>query len=196
MKTVLGVRMKKLMLLSVLGLFAGACGCATCPVCEQSCPTQTAKDAAETAVAPQEEKMVEIPQTNDMQEVYAFIKAQKTYYIATVEGDQPRVRPFGTVHIFEGKLYIQTGKKKDVSHQMDANPKIEIVAYDNKGTWIRVAAEVVADERIEAQESMLTEYPELRSMYTPGDGNNIVYYLKNATATFSSFGADKRVIQF
>ena len=140
--------------------------------------------------------MAEIPQTNDINEVYAFIKAQKTYYIATLDGDQPRVRPFGTIHIFEGKLYIQTGRKKPTSHQIEANPKIEIVAYDGAASWIRVAAEAVADDRIEAQESMLEEYPELRSMYTPGDGNTVVYYLKNVRATISSFAAAERVIEF
>lgn len=140
--------------------------------------------------------MPEIPKTGDMKEVYAFIKAQKYYFIATAEGDQPRVRPFGTIHIFENKLYIQTGKKKNVAHQIEANHKIEIVSYDGKGTWMRVAAEAIADDRIEAQTSMLEEYPELKKMYAPGDGNTVVYYLQNVTATVSSFGSDDRVIQF
>ena len=169
-------------------------GCATCPVCEQNCPTQTA--AAHHAEPAQEKVMAQIPQTNDIHEVYAFIKAQKTYYIATVEGDQPRVRPFGTVHIFEDKLYLQTGRKKPTSHQIEANPKIELVAYDGSATWIRVSAEAVADDRIEAQTSMLSEYPELKSMYTPGDGNTVVYYLKNAKARIDSFAAPQRVIEF
>jgi len=140
--------------------------------------------------------MNEIPQTNDMNEVYAFIKAQKTYYIATVDGDQPRVRPFGTVHIYDGKLYIQTGKKKNVAHQIDANPKFELVSYDNTSSWLRLSGTLVEDDRIEAQASMLEEYPSLKAMYAPGDGNTVVYYIKDATATISSFGAPDRVIQF
>ncbi len=136
-----------------------------------------------------------IPETNDMQEVFAFLKETKTYYIATVENDQPRVRPFGTVNIFEGKLYFQTGKKKKVAHQIEANHKIEICAYDGK-KWLRLAGEAVADERIEAQKSMLDSYPELAHMYQPGDGNNVVYFLKNATATFTSFTSPERVINF
>ncbi len=134
--------------------------------------------------------------TNDINEVLAFLKAQKTYYIATVEGDQPRVRPFGTAHLFEGKLYIQSGRKKNVAKQIEANPKVELVAYDNKGTWMRIAGTLVADDRLEAQESMLKDYPELSNMYKPGDGNNVVYYLKDATATVSSFSAPERVINF
>ena len=185
--------------LSFIAISMFFAGCASCPVCE-TCQIQNSADnsipSAESNSSVKETAMNEIPQTNDMQEVYAFIKAQKTYYIATIDGDQPRVRPFGTVHIFDGKLYIQSGRKKNVAHQIEANPKIEIVAYDNKGTWIRVAAEAIPDDRIEAQESMLSEYPELRGMYTPGDGNNVVYYLQNATATFSCFGKDDRKIQF
>ncbi len=130
-----------------------------------------------------------------MQEVFDFLKQTGTYYIATVEGNQPRVRPFGTVNIFNGKLYIQSGKKKNVAKQIAANPKVEICAFDGK-KWLRVAAELVADENIEAQKSMLAAYPSLQKMYQPGDGNNIVYYLKNAKATFSSFGEPERVISF
>ena len=132
---------------------------------------------------------------NSMQEVFEFLKQTGTYYIATVEGNQPRVRPFGTVNIFNGKLYIQSGKKKNVAKQIAANPKVEICAFDGK-KWLRVAAELVADESIEAQKSMLAAYPSLQKMYQPGDGNNIVYYLKNAKATFSSFGQPERVITF
>ena len=132
---------------------------------------------------------------NPMQEVFDFLKQTGTYYIATVEGNQPRVRTFGTVNIFNGKLYIQSGKKKNVAKQIAANPKVEICAFDGK-KWLRVAAELVADENIEAQKSMLAAYPSLQKMYQPGDGNNIVYYLKNAKATFSSFGEPERVITF
>jgi len=130
-----------------------------------------------------------------MQEVYDFLKKCKTYYLGTTEGDQPRVRPFGTVDIFDGKLYIQTGKSKDVSKQIAANPKVEICACDG-GEWIRVEATAVNDDRIEAAEHMLANYPELRNMYTPGDGNCQVLYLKDVTATFYSFTAEPKAVKF
>ena len=130
-----------------------------------------------------------------MNEVFEFLKACKTYYIATVDGDQPRVRPFGTVDIFEGKLYIQTGRKKDVSKQMHKNPKIEICAFMD-GKWLRVAATAVSDDNIEAEKHLLSAYSELSGMYKPGDGNNEVYYLKDATATFSSFTDTPKVVKF
>lgn len=100
-----------------------------------------------------------------MERVVQFLKEAETYYLATVEGDQPRVRPFGTAHIFEGKLYIQTGKVKDVSKQIHANPKVEICAYKN-GEWLRVAGELVEDDRREARQSMLDAYPSLQNMYS------------------------------
>lgn len=130
-----------------------------------------------------------------MNDVYNFLKACNTYYIATVEGDQPRVRPFGTIDVFDGKLYIQTGCKNDVSKQMHENPKIEICAFMG-GKWLRVAATAVSDDNIEAEKHLLGEYPELAGMYKPGDGNNEVFYLKDATATFSSFTDAPKVVRF
>lgn len=130
-----------------------------------------------------------------MKEVYDFLKKCQTYYLATVDGDRPRVRPFGTVDIFEGKLYIQTGKVKDVSKQIQKNPRIEICASDG-GQWIRIAATAVRDERIEAKQHMLDAYPELQGMYKADDGNTEVLYLKDAVATISSFTAEPRVIRF
>jgi len=130
-----------------------------------------------------------------MQTVLDFLKKTGTYYIATVDGDQPRVRPFGTINLFESKLYIQTGLKKDVAHQIAANPKAEICACDGD-TWLRVACTLVEDNRAEAQQSMLDAYPSIRGIYAVNDGNNVVYYLKDATATFYSFGGEPKVIQF
>jgi uncharacterized pyridoxamine 5'-phosphate oxidase family protein len=130
-----------------------------------------------------------------MQDVYDFLKKCGTYYLATVEGDQPRVRPFGTVHLFEGKLYIQTGKVKAASKQMMANPKVEICAF-NGDEWIRVQATVVADERLEAKQSMLDAYPSLSRMYSATDDNTQVLYLKDAVATIASFGGAPKVIEF
>ena len=130
-----------------------------------------------------------------MQEVYEFLKACGTYYLATVEGDQPRVRPFGTVDIFEGKLYIQTGKVKVVSKEMEANPKVEICAFNGE-KWIRVSGEVVMDDRVEAKKHMLDNYPNLKTLYRADDDNTEVLYLKNATATISSFTEEPKVIKF
>lgn len=130
-----------------------------------------------------------------MQEVYDFLKACGTYYLATVDGDQPRVRPFGTVDLFEGKLYIQTGKVKDVSKQLHANPKAEICAFMN-GQWIRVAGKLIADDRREAKAHMLESYPQLRGMYNEDDGNTEVFYFEDATATFASFGGAPKVVTF
>ena len=121
-----------------------------------------------------------------MEKAYEFLKSAGTYYLATVEGDQPRVRPFGTVNVFEGKLYIQTGLVKPVAKQLLANPKAEICAFAG-GKWIRIAGELILDERVEAQKAMLDAYPNLRGMYAEGDGNTAVFYFKDATATISSF---------
>lgn len=130
-----------------------------------------------------------------MERVCEFLKKAGVYYLATVEGDQPRVRPFGTAHIFEGKLYIQTGKSKPVSRQLAANPKAEICAF-HEGKWVRIAGELVEDDRVEAKKSMLDAYPNLRGMYDENDGNTQVLYFKDATATFSSFTAAPEVIRF
>ena len=124
-----------------------------------------------------------------------FLKQCGTYYLATVEGDQPRVRPFGTAEIFEGKLYIQTGKVKNVYKQLVANPKAEICAF-NGTEWIRIQCELIPDERIEAKQDMLDKNPSLKGMYKADDDNTIVLYCRNATATISSFTAPAKVIQF
>lgn len=130
-----------------------------------------------------------------MQRVYDFLKEAGTYYIATTEGDQPRIRPFGTVDIYNGKLGIQTGKKKAFFKQIEKNPKVEICAMRG-GEWIRVAGELYADDSIEACEHMLKNYEELRSLYTPGDGNCVVLYFKSGSAIISSFTAAPVVIEF
>ena len=130
-----------------------------------------------------------------MNEVLEFLKKCGVYYLATVDGDQPRVRPFGALDIFEGRLYIQTGKIKPVAHQLKANPKIEISAF-TAGKWIRLSAEAELDQRIEAQAHMLDTNPGLKNRYAAGDGNTEVYYLKNARAEMCSFSEPSRVIEF
>ena len=124
-----------------------------------------------------------------------FLKKCGAYYLATVDGDQPHVRPFGTAMVFEGKLYIQTGKVKDVYKQLTANPKAEICAF-NGSEWIRIRCELVPDERIEAKKAMLDSYPNLRGMYDENDGNTIVLYCRNAHAVISSFTAAPVVLDF
>ncbi|NLM50765.1 MAG: NimC/NimA family protein [Clostridiaceae bacterium] len=132
-----------------------------------------------------------------MQEVYEFLKNCGTYYLATMDGDQPRVRPFGTVDIFEGKLYIQTGKVKNVSKQLQINPKAEICACTPDGSrWLRVTGKLIRDDRYEAKKHMLDNYPQLKSMYSPGDDNTEVLYFKDATAIFYSFTEEPKVVKF
>ena len=130
-----------------------------------------------------------------MQTVNDFLKKAGTYYIATVDGGEPRVRPFGTINLFEDRLYIQTGKKKDFVRQITANPRVEISATVG-GEWVRVSATLAEDNRTEAQKSMLDAYPSLRGMYEVDDGNNVVYYLKDAVATFYSFGGEPKIVRF
>ena len=130
-----------------------------------------------------------------MEEVYDFLKKCGTFYLATVEGDKPRVRPFGVVNIFEGKLYIQTGKNKKVSKQMQENSNVEICGFMD-GKWKRLEGNVVRDDRREAKESMLEANPILKNMYSADDDNTEVLYFEKAKATFYSFTEEARVIEF
>lgn len=132
-----------------------------------------------------------------MNEIYEFIKNCGTYYLATVENGKPKNRPFGTINIFEDKLYIQTGKKKDVSKQIQANPNVELCCFDGAtGRWLRLEGELVRDDRREAKADMLSHYPELGAMYSADDDNTEVLYFKNATGTIYSFTAAPKVVKF
>lgn len=131
----------------------------------------------------------------DIERVCCFLEEAQTYYLATVEGDQPRVRPFGTVLLCDGKLYIQTGKSKDVSKQIAANPKVEVCACQG-GKWLRIAGELVRDENRDIKVAMLEKMPSLKGMYDPDDGNMEMLCFKNATATFSSFTEAPETICF
>ena len=127
---------------------------------------------------------------SNIEKVSDFLDKTRTYYLATVDGDQPRVRPFGTVLVYDGKLYIQTGKVKPVSKQLAANPKAEICAFDGQtGTWLRVSGELINDDSRDVKVAMLEKYPDLKAMYNPDDDNTQVLFFKDATATFSSFTA-------
>ena len=130
-----------------------------------------------------------------MERVLKFLKEAGTYYLATTDGDQPRGRPFGTAVMFEGRMYIQTGKSKDVSKQLKANPKFEICAFKD-GDWIRIAGTLVEDDRREARQAVLDDYPELQSMYSADGGNTQALYIKDATATISSFTKAPEIIKF
>ena len=129
-----------------------------------------------------------------VERVCAFLDEAKVYYLATAEGDQPRVRPFGTALVYEGKLYIQTGKVKPVSRQLSENPKAEICAF-HEGQWVRIWGKLVNDERREAKIAMLEKYPSLKRMYDPDDGNTQVLYFEDAQATFSSFGKPAETVE-
>jgi uncharacterized pyridoxamine 5'-phosphate oxidase family protein len=130
-----------------------------------------------------------------LNEVYDFIKKCAVYYLATVEGDQPRVRPFGTINIFDGKLYVQTGKTKSVSKQLQQNPKAELCCFDGKN-WLRLAGELVRDDRMEAKESMLNAHPSLKKKYSAGDSNTEVLFFRNAAATFTDLDGNQKSVQF
>ncbi|WP_234117286.1 pyridoxamine 5'-phosphate oxidase family protein [Clostridium hydrogenum] len=131
-----------------------------------------------------------------MEEVLNYLKENPTFYIATVEGDQPRVRPFGAVAEFEGKLYICTNNTKKVFKQIEKNSKVEISAVGKDGSWLRLEAKCIADERKEAKEKMLADNPGLKNMYSVDDGIFEVLYLKDATATFASMKGEPKVVKF
>ena len=131
----------------------------------------------------------------NIERVCQFLDEAGTYYLATVEGDQPRVRPFGTALVYGGKLYIQTGKVKNVSKQLAANPKAEICAFKN-GKWLRVAGELVNDDAREIKTAMLEKMPSLKGMYSEDDGNMQMLYFKNAVAVFSSFTEAPETLAF
>ncbi len=134
---------------------------------------------------------------SDIARVYDYLKEAGTYYLATVDGNQARVRPFGTIHLFEDRLYIQTGLKKNVARQIALNPNVEICAMAKDGSsWIRVSGTLVLDERIEAQISMLNAYPSLKGLYQPGDGNTAVYYIAGGEAVIASFVKEPELLKF
>lgn len=130
-----------------------------------------------------------------MNEVWEFLKKCGVYYLATNDNGQPRVRPFGTAEIFEGKLYIQTGKKKDCYKQLLADPRAEICCFKD-GKWLRLSGKLIPDDRVEAKKDMLDKNPNLRGMYDENDDNTIVLYFEDARAVFSSFTEAPKVIEF
>lgn len=130
-----------------------------------------------------------------IEKVYQFLSEAETYYLATVEGIQPRVRPFGTILLCDGRLYIQTGKVKDVSKQIAANPKVELCAYKN-GKWVRVTGELANDDSHDVKVAMLDKMPSLKGMYSADDDNMQMLYFKSGTATFSSFTEAPETVQF
>ena len=130
-----------------------------------------------------------------MKEVWEFLKNSGVYYLATIDNGKPKVRPFGTAEIFDNHLYIQTGKSKDVSKQIEANPYVELCAFNN-GRWVRVSGKLVRDDRIEAKKDMLDKNPDLRRMYDENDDNTEVLYFESAVAVISSFTEAPKTIEF
>lgn len=130
-----------------------------------------------------------------MIEVKEFLKNAGTYYLGTVDGDKPKVRPFGTIEIYEDHLYIQTGKNKDVFKQIEKNNNVEICAFKD-GRWIRISGKLLVDDRVEAKKHMLDNYPELRGMYNENDDNTVVLYFESGVATIYSFTEEPIVINF
>ena len=152
----------------------------------------TAFSCKQATINPQEYKSMN---PEGMQKVQEFLKDTHYYFIATVDGDQPQVRPFGTAEIIEGKLYIQTGHVKKVAKQIAANPKVAICAYNGQ-QWLRITATLVEDPRVEIKKAMLDANPSLRAMYNENDDNTAVYFLTNAKASFNSFTSDPVEIEF
>ncbi len=131
-----------------------------------------------------------------VKEVLQFLEDSKVFYVSTVEGDKPRVRPFSGIHEFEGRLYMPTSNKKKVFAQMMKNPHVEICSMAH-GKWIRIEAEIVCDHSLEARKSMMDHYgEELASMYSLDDGKFEVVYLNNTKATIYSFAEEPVVIEF
>ena len=131
-----------------------------------------------------------------MDEVEEFLKESKVYYLATIEDNQPRVRPFGTMEMFEGHLYIQTGKCKNVFKQIEKNNNVELCSFRPDGKWIRVSGKLKVDDRIEAKKNMLDKNPDLRRMYDENDDNTVVLYFESGKAVISSFTEAPKVIEF
>ena len=168
--------------------------------CSPKSATPTSEQCAKcekhhSAAVPTNHAEYRSPNAEAQQQVFDYIMGKGVFYIATADCDQPRVRPFGALHIFEGKMYIITGHKKRVAQQLAKNPKVELCAQSNN-EWVRVAATMVEDERIEAKKAVLDAFPNLRSMYNENDDNIAVYYFTNATATFSSFTGDEKSVTF
>ncbi len=160
-----------------------------------ACNTNTSAPAADQTTPATTMLTPTTPNPENAAIAQEFLKKCGTYYLATVEGDQPRVRPFGTAEIIDGKLYIQTGKVKNVYKQLLANPKAEICGYSGM-EWIRIACELIPDDTVEAKKAMLDKNPSLRGMYSETDDNTIVLYCRNAHATISSFTGDPRSFEF
>ena len=170
------------------------CACQPKNNVDENIPQQ---DSIQTEITMNNPQDYKTNNAEGMQEICQFVKDCGYYMIATVEGDQPRVRPFGTIHIFEDKLYIQTGHKKRTAQQLAQNGKVELCAYNTEAhTWIRICGTLIEDPRVEAKKSMLDEYSELRSMYDENDDNTAVYYFTDATAWISGFTIEEKEIKF
>lgn len=131
----------------------------------------------------------------DLKKLHQFLKDAGTYYLATEDGDTPRVRPFGTALLFEDKIYILTAKAKNVSRQIEKNPKFELSVMDKDDRWIRVSGKLKEDNRIEVHYAILEEYPHLKNAYTAGDDNTNTLYLDIDNAVIYSFTEEPEILK-
>ena len=162
--------------------------------CNKQTDADTSTQGSETVTNDTISK--EMMQQN-MKEVQDYLKECGAFFIATTDGDQPRVRPFGVSEIINDRLYIMTGKVKDVYKQMAANGKFEICALKKSGSeWMRLSGVLVNDETLSVKEEFLNRNESLKSMYKADDDNMAVLYIKDATARFFSFTAPERTVQF
>jgi len=170
----------------------------TMAACTQNKPSQATENEQESATQTEAADSID-PQTRqaNMEEVQAYLKECGTFFIATVDGDQPRVRAFGVSEIIDGRLYIMTGKVKDVYKQMAKNGKFEICALKKSGSeWMRLSGTLVNDETLAVKEEFLNRNEGLKSMYKADDDNMAVLYITNATARFCSFTEQERKVNF
>jgi uncharacterized pyridoxamine 5'-phosphate oxidase family protein len=130
-----------------------------------------------------------------MKEVDEFLRNCGVFYLATIDENKPRVRPFGITNIFDNKLYVLTGKKKDVFKQIQKNQNVEISANIGE-RWIRIEGKLINDDNQEAKKSILDNNPQLRAMYSEDDDNTAVLYFENAKATFYSFTEEPKTVEF
>lgn len=114
--------------------------------------------------------------------VYEFLEDAKTFYLATMEGNQPRVRPYGAMLFFEGKNYIMAFGQTNATRQIAANQKAEICAF--KGRTLRIECKLVEDNRPEVGKALVDKMPVLKPVLGENGENGVMYYLKDATANF------------
>jgi len=128
--------------------------------------------------------------------IYDFLHEAKRFFVATVDKDKPRVRPFGSYMIYDGKLYFSTADTKPFWRQIIENPNIEICACDGEGGWLRIEAKANPDRRKVVKEAMLRQNPRLQQIYEAHGKHVALFYITNATAAFENLKGEKEVFKF